>query len=94
MPPGKSAETKQVLETLFDLKFSDAGVHVVFRPTNSHYSFHCLAEQYDVGRLGPLSPGGHVRVGSNGHADEYDPQEVYDMAFSLASRAARRGGGL
>ncbi len=62
MPPVKLTETKQVLETLFDLKLSDAGVHVVFRPTKSHYSFGWLTEEYDVGRSGPLSPQGHVRL--------------------------------
>ncbi len=95
MPPVKPTETKQVLETLFDLKLSDAGVHVVFRPTNSLYSFHLLTEENDVGGLGRLSAEGHVRqVGANGRTDEYDPQEVYRMAFSLASTAAKRGWGL
>ena len=79
------AQTKQILKTLFDLKLSEAGVHVVFRPTNSQYFFHRL--QDDAGHL--LSEGTFATLRMV-DSDGYDQREVYRMALSLASAAANR----
>jgi hypothetical protein len=79
------AHTKQIMKTLFDLKLSETGVHVVFRPTNSHYFFHRLQDD-----AGPLSPDRTFATFRMVDPDGYDQHEVYRMALSLASAAANR----
>jgi hypothetical protein len=81
----RMAQDKQILKTLFDLELSEAGVHVVFRPTNSHYFFRRLHD--DASRLLPERA---LATFPMVDPDGYDQHEVYRMALSLASAAANR----
>jgi hypothetical protein len=42
----------------FDTTVTEAGVTVIFKPTNSIYSFYRLADGNDVARVGPVSLAG------------------------------------
>ena len=59
---------------------------VTFKPTNSVYSFHRLADSHDVARLGPLSFAGAQHAGHN--TEDYPADEVQDMAQRIASEFA------
>jgi hypothetical protein len=82
---------KRATEADFDIKLSEAGVTAIFKPTNSHYSFNRLVEPRDVAQYGPLSPDARVRhAGPTGDTGDYDSRQVQQMAFVLASLAAKR----
>ena len=59
---------------------------VTFKPTNSVYSFHRLADSHDVARLGPLSFAGAQHAGHN--TEDYPADEIQDMAQRIASEFA------
>ena len=76
--PTKNDFTVDVLE-------SGGGVTVLFKPTQSYYTFSRLADQKD----GPLSPEPNVRhAGPSGDTGDYRSDEVLAMARSLALDAA------
>jgi hypothetical protein len=43
-----------VSETDFETQVLEAGVNVFFKPTKSHYTFLCLADDKYVARSAPL----------------------------------------
>jgi hypothetical protein len=47
----------------------EAGVDVLFNPTNSHYSFGLLADPDDLEKYGPLSPSSVRHAGPTGDTD-------------------------
>jgi hypothetical protein len=92
--PGASA-VPQKLPTKkdFEVRISETAVEVIFKPTNSHYTFNRFAHHKDVVEFGPLSPDPRIR--HSGRRDDvgyYLAPEVQAMAFRLASEAVRRTG--
>jgi hypothetical protein len=73
-----------------DVLEGGGGVKVLFKPTQSYYTFGRLADPKDIERFGPLSPTPSVRhAGHSGDTDGYRSDQVQAMAHSLASDAAR-----
>ena len=64
----------------------ESHVSVLFKPSDSHYSFGRLADPEDIARFGPLSSP-NVRHGNTGDTGDYPPEEVAQMAHSLAVKA-------
>ena len=67
----------------------ETGVDVLFKPTNSHYSFGLLADPDDIDKYGPLSPGSVRHAGAIADTDRYDGAAVERMAHELAVEAVR-----
>ena len=81
---------KHATEADFDIKVLEAGVTAIFKPTNSHYSFNRLVEPDDIARFGPLSPNARIRHGGpTNDTGDYDSDQVQEMAYRLASLAAK-----
>jgi hypothetical protein len=81
-----------VSETDFETQVLEAGVNVFFKPTKSHYTFLCLADDKYVARSAPLLRDVTVRhAGPSGDTGEYDATQVFEMAYQLAMVAKRRG---
>jgi hypothetical protein len=57
----------------FTVDLSEARVSVVFKPSDSHYSFGRLADPDDIARYGPLSRSPSVRHGATGDTGDYPP---------------------
>jgi hypothetical protein len=66
------------------------GVEVLFKPTQSYYTFARLADPNDIKRFGPVSPEpDDVRhAGPTGDTGEYRSDRVLAMAYSLAVAVA------
>ena len=80
-----------VTETDFEMQVLEAGVNVFFKPTKSHYTFLRLSNDKRVTRSAPLARDATVRhAGPSGDTGEYDPAQVFEMAYQLASMAAKR----
>jgi len=62
---------------------------VTFKPTDSSYSFGRLADPEDIARYGPLSRLPNMRHGKTGDTGAYPPEEVAQMAHSLAVKAIK-----
>jgi hypothetical protein len=62
-------------------------LNVLFKPSDSHYSFGRLADPEDIARHGPLLQSPNVRDGNIGDTGDYPPEEVAQMAHSLAVKA-------
>jgi hypothetical protein len=75
---------KQPTPSDFIVEVKESSVSVVFKPSNSAYTFHRLADAEDIARYGPLSRSPNV-----GHDDtaDYPSEEVAQMAHSLAVKA-------
>jgi hypothetical protein len=71
----------------FAVDVSEAHVSVAFRPSDSHYSFGRLADPDDIARHGPLSRSPSVRHGPTGDTGDYPPDEVAELAHTLAVKA-------
>jgi hypothetical protein len=67
----------------FHIVVTEAGVSVTFKPTNSVYSFHRLAEANDVGRLGPIVFAGVLHAGHN--TGNYSADKIQDTAQRIAA---------
>ena len=77
----------------FELQVLASGVNVFFKPTKSHYTFIRLSSDKRIARSAPLSRDGSVRHdGPSGDTGDYDPAQVFEMAYELASMAAKRRG--
>src|SRR5262252_3754079 len=63
------------------------GYLMTFKPSNSDYNFGRLADPGDIARYGPLSQSPNVRQGNTGDIGDYPPEEVAQMAHSLAVKA-------
>jgi hypothetical protein len=68
----------------FIVNVDESSVSVIFKPSDSHYSFGRLADPEDIARYGPLSQSPNVRTGDTG---DYPSDEVAQMAHSLAVKA-------
>jgi hypothetical protein len=67
----------------FDIQSDEAGVTVIFKPTESEYRFFLLAEGGGVSLA-------NVRHAKTGDTDDYPSSEVQEQAFRLASEHAKR----
>ena len=75
-----------------DVLASGGGVTVLFKPTQSYYTFNRLADPKDIKRFGPLSPDGSVRhAGPTG--DTGDCRFFRRVSGFIAS-SIRHGGSL
>ena len=84
---------KPITETDFEMQGLEAGVNVFFKPTQSHYTFVRLSDDKRVARSAPLSRDTTVRhAGPSGDTGEYDPAQVFEMAYQLASMVAKQRG--
>jgi hypothetical protein len=71
----------------FAVEVSEANVSVIFKPTDSHYTFGRLADPEDIARYGPLSRSPSVRHGLTGDTGAYPSEEVVELALTLAVKA-------
>jgi hypothetical protein len=78
---------KQPTPSDFIVKVKESSVSVLFKPSNSDYSFDRLADSEDIARYGPLSQSPNVGHGDTGDTGDYSPEEVAQMAHSLAVKA-------
>jgi hypothetical protein len=63
-------------------------VNVFFKPTQSHYIFVRISDVGHVLRSAPLSRDAIVRYAGSGDTADYDPAQLFEMAFQVASKAA------
>ena len=76
--------------TNYEVRVSGASVEVVFKPTDSHYSFTRLVDRADIASFGPLfpvPPEEKVQHGKPGHTGEYPSWDVVALAYRLAVNA-------
>jgi hypothetical protein len=78
---------KQPTPSDFIVNVKESSVSVIFKPTNSDYTFGRLADPEEIARYGPLSQSPNVRHGNTGDSRDYPPEEVAQMAHSLAIKA-------
>src|SRR5436305_15236501 len=78
---------KQPTPSDFIGNVQDYSVSVIFKPSNSEYNFVRLADAADIARYGPLSQSPNMRHGNTGDTGDYPPEEVAQMAHSLAVKA-------
>jgi hypothetical protein len=78
---------KQPTPSDFIVEVKESSVSVIFKPSNSDYAFHRLADAEDIARHGPLSRSPNVRHGDTGDTGDYPSEEVAQMAHSLAVKA-------
>jgi hypothetical protein len=71
----------------FIVNVEESHVSVIFKPSDSHYSFGRLADPDDIARHGPLSRSPNARHAMTGDTGEYPSEEVARMAHSLAVKA-------
>ena len=75
----------------FETDVFSAGVNVFFKPTRSYYTFVRLSDDKYVSPSAPLSRDATVRhAGPSGDAGEYDPAQILEFAYQLASKAAKQ----
>jgi hypothetical protein len=87
---GHDSEMKRPQRSDFDVVVLEAGVKVTFKPTETIYTFHLLAEPADRKRLGPVSPDGIVRhAGPTGDTGDYLEEDVRRLAWTLATEAVK-----
>lgn len=79
---------KNPADTDFTVTRKENGVHVVFRPTDSHFDFRFLADAEDISRFGPLSSDVMVRHGKTGDTGDFMSDAVFATALRLAEKAA------
>jgi hypothetical protein len=71
----------------FETDVLSVGVNVFFKPTRSYYTFVRLSDDKYVSRSAPLSRDARVRhAGPSGDTGEYDPAQVLELAYQLASK--------
>ena len=75
-------------ETDFETHVLASGVNVFFKPTQSHYIFVRISDGGHVSRSAPLSRDAIVRHAGLGDTADYDPAQLFEMAFQVASKAA------
>jgi len=63
-------------------------VNVFFKPTQSHYIFVRISENGYVSRSAPLSRDAIIRHAGSGDTADYDPTQLFEMAYQVASKAA------
>jgi hypothetical protein len=83
---------KHPVESDFEIIPSDGAVEVIFIPTSCHYIFSRIGNRHDIAEFGLLSPDPRIRHAERSHTTgNYTAPGVRNMAFRLASAAARRG---
>ena len=80
---------KQPTPSDFIVEVKGSSVNVIFKPSNSDYTFHRLADAEDIARHGPLSRSPNVRHGDTGDTGDYPSSEVRAMADELAEAKLR-----
>jgi hypothetical protein len=70
---------KQPTKTDFDVEVDDAGVHVLFKPTESRYDYYLFAD-------GGLSLPPIIRHARTGDTGDYASSEVRAMADEVAQQ--------
>ena len=65
-----------------------SGVNVFFKPTQSHFIFVRISDVGHVSRSAPLSRDPIVRHAGSGDTANYDPIQLFEMAYEVASKAA------
>jgi hypothetical protein len=78
---------KQPTPSDFIVNVKEGSVSVIFKPSNSDHNFGRLADPEDIARYGPLSRSPNVRHRNTGDISDYPPEEVAQMAHSLAVKA-------
>jgi hypothetical protein len=78
---------KRPMEADFDVQVREGHVEVIFRPTDSHFSFGILVDPKDIAQFGRLSQSPNVRHAKRGDIGDYSSSEVQAMAFRLAFAA-------
>ena len=81
---------KQPVGNDFEVTVTGAGVEVIFKPTNSHYSYNRLVDDRDIARFGPISPARVRHAGRTGDTGDYSSADVEAMALRLAAAAVGR----
>jgi hypothetical protein len=71
----------------FIVNVEESNGSVIFKPSDSYYSFGRLADPEDIARYGPLSQSPNVRHAKTGDTGDYPSEEVAQMAHSLAVKA-------
>jgi hypothetical protein len=83
---------KRPTKVNFIVKVLEGGgsVEVLFKPTQSYYTFYRLADPNDIKRFGPVSPepDGVRHAGRSGDTGDYRSDQVLAMAYSLAVAVA------
>jgi hypothetical protein len=91
IPGANAVALKHPTKKDFEVRISETAVEVIFKPTNSHYTFNRFANPKDVVEFGPLSPDPRIRhAGRRGDVGNYLAPEVLAMAFRLALETVRR----
>ena len=62
-------------------------VSVIFKPSDSYYSFERLSDPADIALHGPLSRSPNARHAKTGDTGDYPSEEVTQMAHWLAVKA-------
>jgi hypothetical protein len=78
-------------ETDFETQVLASGVNVFFKPTQSHYIFVRISDVGHVSRSAPLSRDAIVRHDGSGDTADYEPTQLFEMAYRVASKAASDG---
>jgi hypothetical protein len=78
---------KQPTPSDFIVNVKESSVSVIFKPSNSDYNFGRLSDPEDIARYGPLSRSPNARHRNTGDTGDYPPEEVAQMAHSLAVKA-------
>ena len=71
----------------FIVDVKESHVSVIFKPSDSYYSFGRIADPQDIARHGSLSRSPNVRHAKTGDTGDYPSEEVAQMAHSLAVKA-------
>src|SRR5215470_12421615 len=74
----------------FIVNVQESHVSVIFKPSDSYYSFGRLADPEDIARHGPLSRSPNARHTKTGDTGDYPSEEVAQMAHTLVKREAHR----
>jgi hypothetical protein len=75
-------------EADFETQVLSSGVNVFFKPTQSHYTFIRLSDDGHVSRSAPLSRDAIVRHNGSGDTADYEPTQLFEMAYRVALKAA------
>src|SRR5262249_4800105 len=71
----------------FIVNVQESHVSVIFKPSDSYYSFGRLADPEDIARHGPLARSPNARHTKTGDTGDYPSEEVAQMAHTLAVKA-------
>jgi hypothetical protein len=78
---------KHLTPSDFVVDVQESHVSVIFKPSDSYYSFARLSDPENIGRDGPLSRSANARHAKTGDTGDYPSEEVAQMAHSLAVKA-------